>query len=213
MRHGLTVGELARLFNKEFGINADLHVVNVEGWRRSAWHDETGLPWIKPSPALPRLDAAIHYPGTVAFEGTNLSCGRGTDYPFEQVGAPWLDAPKVIERMNAAKIPGVRFEAVSFTPKPAGDKKYDETLCQGIRLVVTDRTRYEPVRTSALLVDAIRGVHPKEFEFRASHFDRLAGTDRLRGSMEVGKLGEFLDEGSADVAAFRKTRKPYLLYE
>lgn len=212
MRHGLTVGELAKFFNKEFGINAELHVVKAQGWQRAAWHDATGLPWIAPSPNLPRLEAAIHYPGTVAFEGTNLSCGRGTDHPFEQVGAPWLDAPKVIERMNAAKLPGVRFEAVSFTPKPMGDKKYDNTPCQGIRLIATDRATYEPVRTSAVLVDAIRSVHPKKFEFRISHFDRLAGTDRLRGSIEIGKLDGFLSEWKDDAKAFRAMRKPYLLY-
>lgn len=212
MRHGLTVGELARLFNKEFGIHADLHVVKADGWTRGAWQDQTGLPWITPSPNLPRLEAAIHYPGTVAFEGTNLSCGRGTDHPFEQVGAPWLDSAKVIERMNAANLPGVRFEAVTFTPKPMGDKKYDDTECHGIRLIATDRATYQPVRTSAKLVEAIRGVHPDKFEFRISHFDRLAGTDRLRGAIEVGKLDRLLKSWDNDVACFRATRKRYLLY-
>jgi uncharacterized protein YbbC (DUF1343 family) len=212
MRHGMTVGELAQLFNSEFGIKADLHVVKAGGWRRGQWHDATGRSWVAPSPGLPRLEAAIHYPGTVAFEGTNLSCGRGTDFPFEQVGAPWLDARKAADAMNAAGLQGVRFEPVSFTPKPRGDRKFDEQPCQGVRLVCTDRATYQPVRTGALLVDTIRSIHPEQFQFRASHFDRLAGTDRLRGLIEIGKLDEFLKTWDGDVAKFRAMRKPYLLY-
>jgi uncharacterized protein YbbC (DUF1343 family) len=213
MRHGMTVGELAQLFNKEFGIGADLHVVRAPGWKRGIWFDKTGRKWVKPSPNLPRLESAIHYPGTVAFEGTNLSCGRGTSHPFEQVGAPWLDSAKVIEAMEAAAVPGVRFEPVSFTPMAMGDRKYDNQLCQGVRLVVLDRKVYKPVRASAILVDRIRAIHPKDFQFRIGHFDRLAGTDRLRTSIEQGKLNEFLKTWEPDEQAFRETRKPYLLYE
>jgi uncharacterized protein YbbC (DUF1343 family) len=177
------------------------------------WWDQTGLTWVKPSPNLPRPESAIHYPGTVAFEGTKLSCGRGTDSPFEQVGAPWLDSAKVIEAMNAAGLAGVRFEPVTFTPKPMGDRKYDNQPCQGVRLVVLDRNVYRPVRTSAILVDRIRAIHPNEFQFRQSHFDRLAGTDRLRISIEAGTLNGFLEAWDADEAAFRETRRTYLMYK
>ncbi len=137
VRHGMTVGELARLFNREFGIGADLTVVRAEGWRRDAWWDETSLPWINPSPNIRRLEAAIHYPGTVFFEGTNLSEGRGTQLPFEHTGAPWLDAEAVAAEMNALRLPGVRFEAVRFAVEPTAAKFPGQTL-PGVRLVLTD---------------------------------------------------------------------------
>lgn len=213
MVHGLSMGEWAQLANKEFGIGCNLTVVKAPGWKRSQWWRDTKLPWTTPSPNLPTPESVIHYPGTVFFEGTNLSCGRGTDYPFEQVGAPWLNSEKVIEAMNAAGVPGVKFEAVMFTPKPMGDKKYDNQLCQGIRLKVLDRNVYQPVRTNAILIDRIHAIHPQEFKFRESHFDRLAGTDQLRLSILDGKLEKFLAEWKRDEDAFRQTRKPYLLYE
>ena len=212
MRHGMTAGELAKLFNDRFGIGCELTVVPVANWRRAAWHDATALPWVAPSPNLPRLDAAIHYPGTVLFEGTNLSCGRGTSHPFEQVGAPWLDAGKVIAAMKAANPAGVAFEPVAFTPTQAGDKKFEGQPCRGIRLVVRDRDLYHPVRTSVLLVNAIRAAHPEHFQFLVSHFDRLAGTDRLRASIEGGTVTELLREWDGEAASFRAARQPYLLY-
>lgn len=212
MRHGMTAGELARLFNERFGIGCDLTVVPVSHWTRGAWHDATALPWIAPSPNLPRLEAAIHYPGTVLFEGTNLSCGRGTGHPFEQVGAPWLDAARVIDAVNALSPPGVAFEAVTFTPAGAGDKKFEAQPCHGVRLVVRDRNTYRPVRTGALLVNAIRAAHPDRFQFLVSHFDRLAGTDRLRTSIEAGTLTDLLREWDAEADSFRATREPFLLY-
>lgn len=212
MRHGMTPGELARLFNDRFGIGCDLTVVPVANWRREMWFDAASLPWIAPSPNLPRLESAIHYPGTVLFEGTNLSCGRGTSHPFEQVGAPWLDAGRVVEAMNAMGLAGVSFEAVRFTPEKPGDKKFGGQPCQGVRLVVQGRGAYQPVRTSVMLVRAIRAAHPERFRFLVSHFDRLAGTDRLRGSIEAGALEAFLKSCDADVASFRAMRQKYLLH-
>jgi uncharacterized protein YbbC (DUF1343 family) len=212
VRHGLTAGELARLFNREFGIGADLTVVPVQGWRRGAWFDATGLPWVAPSPNIPRLESAIHYPGTVFFEGTNLSAGRGSSHPFEQVGAPWLDAPEVAREMNARGLPGVRFEAVDFTPARPGDAKFDGVPLRGVRLVLTDRDAYRPVSTSLLLVDAIFRRHREQFRWAQSHFDRLAGTDRLRKAIEAGTLGEELRAWDADAARFEDIRRPYLLY-
>lgn len=209
-RHGMTTGELARLFNREFGIGANLTVIPAEGWTRAAWFDRTGLPWINPSPNIRRLEAAIHYPGTVFFEGTNLSEGRGTALPFEQTGAPWLDAPAVAASMNALRLPGVRFEAVRF-PIERGAAKFPGQTVPGVRLVVTDRERYRPVRAALLLIDAIRGRHPRDFRWSGT-MDRLAGTDRVRKAIESGTLPALLDEWERDAASFRQRRAPYLLY-
>lgn len=212
VRHGMTVGELARLYNREFGIGADLTVVPAEGWRRDVWFDGTGLPWIAPSPNIPRLESAIHYPGTVFYEGTNLSAGRGTDHPFEQVGAPWLRAAEVARTMNAMRLPGVRFEAVDFTPRSPGDRKFADTLVHGVRLVLTDREVYRPVSASLLLLETIRRTHPQDFRWIPSHFDRLAGTDRMRKAVDAGEVRALLRQWDADAERFRATRQPYLLY-
>jgi uncharacterized protein YbbC (DUF1343 family) len=212
VRHGLTAGELARLFHAEFGVGAEPVVVPARGWRRDAWFDGTGLPWVAPSPNIPRLESAIHYPGTVFFEGTNLSAGRGSSHPFEQVGAPWLDAAAVVREMNALALPGVRFEAVAFTPVRPGDDKFDGVPLRGVRLVVTDRGAYRPVRTSLLLVEAVFRRHRDEFRWVPAHWDRLAGTDRLRRAIEAGTLGEELRAWDADAARFQASRAPYLLY-
>jgi uncharacterized protein YbbC (DUF1343 family) len=212
VRHGLTAGELAQLFNREFGIGADLTVVRAEGWTRGAWFDATGLPWVPPSPNIPRLESAIHYPGTVFFEGTNLSAGRGSSHPFEQVGAPWLDAAGVAREMNARGLPGVRFEAVEFTPARPGDQKFDGVALRGVRLVLTDRDAYRPVATSLALADAVFRRHRGEFRWLQSHWDRLAGTDQLRRAIEAGTLDAELRAWDADAARFEQTRRPYLLY-
>jgi uncharacterized protein YbbC (DUF1343 family) len=212
VRHGMTAGELARLFNREFGIGAELTVVPAEGWRRAAWFDRTGLPWVAPSPNIPRLEAAIHYPGTVFFEGTNLSVGRGSSHPFEQVGAPWLDSFETAREMNARRLPGVRFETVAFTPASPGDGKFDGQPLRGVRLVVTDRDAYRPVSTSLVLIDAIFRRHREEFQWLQSHFDRLAGTDRLRQAIEADNLAELLLDWETEAERFAETRKPYLIY-
>ena len=210
VRHGMTAGELAGLFNERFGIGADLTVVRAEGWRRDQWFDETGLPWVPPSPNIPRLASAIHYPGTVFFEGTNLSEGRGSDHPFEQTGAPWLRASEVAAAMNALALPGVRFEAVEFTPR-AGSAKFPGQPLRGVRLVATDRQRYRPVRASLLLIDAIRRMHPEHFRWSGS-LDRLAGTDRLRLAIEGGTLLPLLEEWDREAERFRDQRRARLLY-
>lgn len=211
VRHGMTAGELARMFNEAFGIGADLTVVPAAGWRRALWFDETGLPWIPPSPNIPRLESAIHYPGTVFLEGTNLSEGRGTDRPFEQTGAPWLRAEEVAAAMNARRLPGVRFEAVRFPVAETAGKFPGQTL-PGVRLVLTDRESYRPVAASILLIDAIHRLHPEELEWHVAHFDRLAGTDRLRLAIEAGEVEGLLREWEEDAERFRDRREPYLLY-
>jgi uncharacterized protein YbbC (DUF1343 family) len=180
MRHGLTAGELARLLVAEHGVDVELTVVPMDGWSRDLWYDDTGLPFIPPSPNMPSLASATHYPGTCLFEGTNLSVGRGTDRAFQQIGAPWLDADGIARDLNDGAHPGVRFEAVTFTPESPGDGKFGETPVAGLRFVVTDREVYDPVRAAIGALLAIRRAHPDSVTWRVDHFDRLAGTDRLR---------------------------------
>lgn len=209
-RHGMTVGELATMFNRKFGIGAELIVARVENWRRSQWLDETGLPWVNPSPNLRSLAALNSYPGTVYFEGTTLTEGRGTDRPFEQVGAPWLDAASVVRVMNERRLPGIRFEAItmSVSQTPA---KHKGLVVPAIRLVVTDRNAYRPVRTSLLLIDEIRRQHLHDFAWTGT-IDRLTGSDKVRLAIEGGRLPALLDEWDSEAAAFREQSKPYLLY-
>ena len=209
-RHGMTAGELARFFNREFGIVANLTVIPVAGWRRRQWFDETELPWIAPSPNLPTFTSTIHYPGTVFFEGTNLSEGRGSDAPFEQTGAPWLRPAEVIAALSARELPGVRFEVVSFSVRQNAAKFPGRTL-PGIKLVVTDRESYRPIRTVLTVIDEIRRLHPAEFAWSGS-IDRLAGTDRLRRAIEDGTLPTLLAEWDREADRFRSVRSPYLLY-
>jgi uncharacterized protein YbbC (DUF1343 family) len=209
-RHGMTVGELATLFNQEHGIGAELIVARVGNWRRDQWFDQTGLPWVNPSPNLRSLAALTSYPGSVYFEGTNISEGRGTDRPFEQVGAPWLDAPRVAVAMNALGLPGIRFEAVTMPVAPAAGKFPGQTL-PAIRFVITDREAYRPVRTSLLLIDEIRRQHPRDFEWTRT-IDRLTGSDKVKRAIEEGWLPALLEEWDREAAAFAESRKRFLLY-
>jgi uncharacterized protein YbbC (DUF1343 family) len=210
-RHGMTVGELATLFNRKYGIGADLIVARTANWRRSQWFEETGLPWVNPSPNLRSPAALKSYPGSVYFEGTNLTEGRGTDRPFEQIGAPWLDAPEVARVMNDRKLPGIRFEAITMTVEPTAAKFKGLTI-PGIRFAITDRQSYRPVRTALLLIDEIRRQHPKEFAWSGT-IDRLTGSDKVRLAIEAGRLPALLEEWDREAAAFVESRKPYLLYE
>ena len=209
-RHGMTVGELATLFNQKYGINSELIVVRAENWRRSQWQDETGLPWVNPSPNLRSLAALTSYPGTVYFEGTTLTEGRGTDRPFEQIGAPWLNAPEVARLMNERRLPGVRFEAITMAVAPTAAKHKGLTI-PAIRFVITDRNAYRPVRASLLLIDQIRRLHPTDFAWRPS-IDRLTGTDKVRLAIDAGQLEPLLEEWDRSAAESRETRKPFLLY-
>jgi uncharacterized protein YbbC (DUF1343 family) len=209
-RHGMTVGELAKLFNEKFGIGCDLIVIRAANWRRSQWFEDTGLPWVNPSPNLRSSAALRSYPGTVYFEGTNLTEGRGTDRPFEQIGASWLDAPKVAKTMNDRKLPGVRFEAITMAVVPTAAKFKGETI-PGLRFVVTDREAYRPVRTALLLIDEIKRQQPKEFAWGRS-IDRLTGSDKARLAIDNGTLPALLDQWDREAAEWLVSRKPYLLY-
>jgi uncharacterized protein YbbC (DUF1343 family) len=209
-RHGMTVGELATFFNQRFGIGADLIVSRVENWSRSQWFGDTGLPWVNPSPNLRSPAALNHYPGTVYFEGTNLTEGRGTERPFEQIGADWLDAPAVATVMNDRRLPGIRFEAIRMTVAETAAKFKGQTI-PAIRFVITDRQAYRPVRTSILLIDEIRRQHPRDFAWGKS-IDRLTGSDRVRLAIDGGRLPELLEQWDREAAAFVESRKPFLLY-
>ncbi|MBI4521743.1 MAG: DUF1343 domain-containing protein [Gemmatimonadetes bacterium] len=213
MRHGMTAGELARLFNQEYGLDAELAVVPASGWERRLWFDETGLSWLPPSPNMPSLESATHYPGTCLFEGTNLSVGRGTDAAFQQVGAPWLDGPQLAERLNRYELPGIRFEPVTFTPRDPADGKYNGVAVQGVRFVVTDRRTYDPTAAGVAALVEARALTGDRWEWRADHFDRLAGTDQLRLQIEGRRSPSEILSGWAEPRnSFQRIRERYLLY-
>ena len=211
MRHGMTVGELARLFNARFLTKpADLTVIPMKGWDAGAMPEETGLPWVMPSPNMPTPDTAFVYPGQVLLEGTNLSEGRGTTRPFELFGAPWIDAAALESDLNALGLPGVVFRETWFSPTFS---KHSGKRCGGVQVHVTDRRTYRSVATTLRVLDRIRRLHPDQLTFQASHFDRLMGTDRTRKVLESG--GDIVAEIAsfdADLRAFETLRKPYLLY-
>src|SRR5687767_3555357 len=209
-RHGMTVGELATLFNQKYGIGCDLIVIRAANWRRSQWQDQTGLPWTNPSPNLRSLAALTSYPGSVYFEGTTLTEGRGTDRPFEQIGASWLNAAEVARVMNARGLPGIRFEPVTLQVEPTAAKFKGQTI-PGIRFVITDRQAYRPVRTALLLIDEIRRQHPNDFAWRPS-IDRLTGSEKVRLAIEAGTLPSLLEQWDREAAEFAESRKPFLLY-
>lgn len=213
MRHGMTMGELARYYNATLRLGARLHVVPVAGWRRDMWFDETGLPWVKPSPNMPDLTSATLYPGTVIFEATNLSVGRGTPIAFQQVGAPWLNAERVVALLRERNLPGVRFETATFTPQNPTDRKFPGQQLRAVRLIVTDRNQVEPVRTAATMVWAIARAHPDSLRVREQGFDDLFGSPRVRQALLRGDdPDQVLQREQPRVEAFRRETKPYLIY-
>jgi uncharacterized protein YbbC (DUF1343 family) len=211
-RHGMTVGELAKMYNDVYKIGADLTVIPMKGWKRRMWWDETGIAWINPSPNIRRVEAEVIYPGSVFFEGGNRSEGRGTPLPLEQVGAPWLDNQKVSSAMNAMKLPGVHFEPVDIQVDSTSRKYRNETI-KGIRFDVTDRETFRPIRSALLLFNEIKKTHPDKFEWgRGRHFDQLAGGAELRNALDSGTVAALLDKWDAQAAEFKKMRAPYLIY-
>jgi uncharacterized protein YbbC (DUF1343 family) len=219
LRHGMTIGELGRLFNDAFGIGASLDVVPLEGWTRSMYHDQTGLPWIIPSPNIPTLDSASVYPGTVLFEGTGLSEGRGTTRPFELIGAPWIDGERLAEAMNARGLPGVYFRPAFFEPT---FQKHARQTCGGCQLHVLDRKAFRPVRSAVELMAEFRRQDPARFPWREPPYeyehdkqpiDILYGSDRLRATLDAGTdVAGLVASWAPDEEAFRRTRDRYLLY-
>lgn len=219
MRHGMTMGELARLANDVLGIHVRLTVVPAVGWHRAMYYDDTGLPWVRPSPNLPNLESVIHYPGICLFEATNLSVGRGTMMPFQVVGAPWLDTGAVLPRLRGGGrwaqqgLTGVEVSGITFTPKAPTDGKYDGVELRGIRLRVTDRRRYDATRAAVLLLAAIQAVHPDSLRFDGARFDRLAAGVELRRATLAGRAPDAVWRAwDGPLAAFRRLRAKYLLY-
>jgi uncharacterized protein YbbC (DUF1343 family)/CubicO group peptidase (beta-lactamase class C family) len=208
IRHGLTIGELARLFNGERKIGADLTVVAMTGWRRDAWFDETGLAWINPSPNMRTLYAAALYPGLGAFERTNLSVGRGTDTPFEHVGAPWIDAVALAAKLNTRQIPGVRFYPESFTP---ADSTFAHEACHGVFIVVTDRDALRPVRVGVEIASAIESLFPGKLDVdkAGSLFGSAEDLAQLKAGIDPATLAATWSDVDARWLALAR---PYLLY-
>jgi uncharacterized protein YbbC (DUF1343 family) len=218
--HGLTMGELATLINEEGwlkdGIKAKLIVVKMQEWKRTMWYDETGLTWVRPSPNIPTLHSAIVYPGTCLFEGTNVSEGRGTERPFEYIGAPFIHGKKLADALNACKLPGVQFEPIEFTPQDIPNvvvnPKHHGVKCGGVFVRVTDRNSFEPVKTAVYMLAAIKKLYPAEFQWRGS-IDRLAGTPTLRLAIDALQSPEqIVGVWKEEVATFSKLRQKYLLY-
>jgi uncharacterized protein YbbC (DUF1343 family) len=208
IRHGLTLGELAQLFNGENKIGAKLTVVAAQNWRRDGWFDETGLPWINPSPNMRNLIQATLYPGIGAFEGTNVSVGRGTDTPFEQIGAPWIDGVALAEALNARRIPGIRFYPVRFTPTAS---KFSGEPCQGVFMIVTDRAALRPVRVGVEIAAALHKLHGTRFELELSArlFGSKEGITRIRAGEDPAAIARSWSGGEG---RWRLLRNRYLLY-
>ncbi len=218
--YGMTPGEFATMINGagmlKGGVKADLKVIKMEHYRRSMWYDQTGLKWITPSPNLPDLNTVEVYPGAVLFEATDVSEGRGTKLPFENIGAPYIDSSKLISLLNEQHIAGVSFKPVTFTPRPypwALKPKYEGEVCHGIKIIVTDRDALKPVEMGVSIVWAIRKLYPDKFKFIPSYFDLLAGTTAVRTMLEEGKTpSEIFASWKDGLSRFEKLREKYLLY-
>lgn len=219
MRHGLTVGELALLFNNEFSINCELEIVSMDGWERNLFYDETDCPWVMPSPNMPTVDTAIVFPGTVMFEGTKVSEGRGTTRPFEIIGAPYIDGQEFAENLQKLNLPGVIFSPINFLPT---FQKHKDTSCSGAFLHVSDRNLFEPVLTGIALTKTIFDMYreefewkdtPYEYEFDRNPFDVINGSTKIREMIEAEKtIKEIKQFWETDVKQFRESREKYFLY-
>jgi len=208
IRHGMTMGELARLYNEERKINADLSVIALENWKRDDWYDETGLAWINPSPNMRNMNQATLYPGIGAIEYSNLSVGRGTDQPFEQIGAPWINGPQLADRLNARHLPGIRFYPIAFTPFSS---KYAKEECHGVFMVVTNRAALRPVRVGIEIASALFSLYGAKYE--PNNMWRLIGSEQIVARIKNGDdpaaiVSSFTD----DEARWRRLRAKYLLY-
>lgn len=220
MRHAMTIGEMAAMFNREFSIGCDLEVVRMEGWRRAMWYEDTGLPWIMPSPNMPTLDTAMVYPGSVMLEGTNISEGRGTTRPFEIAGAPYIKPHELVDELNKDLLPGVVFRPIYFQP---AFHKFAGQLCGGFQMHVTDRRAFKPVITGLAVIIAIRRLYPYDFEWKQPPyeyvydklpFDVIMGSSLARQQIEAGaRAYEIEASWKNSLSEFAPLRESYLLYE
>ena len=218
-RHGMTVGELAQLFNEHFKIECDLEVIPMIGWKREFWHDETDAPWVLPSPNMPTLDAATVFPGAVHFEGTQVSEGRGTTKPFELIGAPYIDPDDYADALNGLGLTGVYFRSCVFQPT---FQKHAGVSCGGVQIHVLDRNSFEPWITGIAMAKFAHDMYPNEFRwkeppyeyvFDKNPFDVISGTAKIREAFEKGTaLDTIADETKAPLAEFKKLREAFLLY-
>jgi uncharacterized protein YbbC (DUF1343 family) len=221
VRHGLTLGELATIIVAEGWLNynsaVDLTVIPMEGWRRSMWFDQTGLPWVPPSPNMKTLATAIVYPGTCLLEATGISEGRGTPRPFEYAGAPNLNSRKAASMLNGLHLPGVVFAPVTFTPKPdpiaAPDPKFKNELCDGIQVRVTDRKKFHPVLAGVMMLAVLHELSPRKFQLMQGRLDHLIGDTIVGEKLMKGSAGKnILDAFQGQIEQFKKLRSRYLLY-
>ena len=213
LRHGMTMGELALFYNATLHIGAPLHVIPVAGWKRSMWFDETGMTWVRPSPNLPSLTSALIYPALVAFEGSNVSVGRGTSDAFQRFGAPWMDAPRAAALLNGRHAPGVRFVVDSFTPLNPGDNKYGGRRVPGIRIDVTDRNAFRPGHVCAAILWALLRTNRDSLQIREVTFDERFGSSAMRRALVEGADPDaVVDGGQAAVNAFETETRRFLLY-
>lgn len=211
MRHGLTMGELARVGIGQLGLTTELTVVPASGWTRDRWFDETDLPWVRPSPSMPDLESATHYPGTVIFEATNLSVGRGTPVAFQVIGAPWLDPAGIVDRVGDK--PGVTMRDTSIVPLGPPDGKFADTEIRAIKLHVTDRSTYDPVALAVHLLDAISQQYPDQLTVTEDRLARLIGTGVVWERLQSGVGAEQIVAGWREhLEAYRADRRPALLY-
>jgi len=210
MRHGMTLGELARYMNSEFGFQADLHVIEMKGWQREMWFDKTALPWVPTSPAMPHLSTAILYPGMCLLEGTNLSLGRGTALPFEVCGAPWMDGYALADELNRLQLPGVHFRGTVFTPCTSN---HAGSQCQGVQVHMTDRDLLRPIEAALHLITVARCLAGEAWRWNP-HFDRLAGGSGLRSALEArASVAEIVATWEESTSAFLRQRGKYLIYQ
>ncbi|MBU6174316.1 MAG: DUF1343 domain-containing protein, partial [Planctomycetes bacterium] len=209
VRHGMTVGELAMMLRDELKLEVDLQVVPCEGWKRDQWWDKTGLLWINPSPNMRSLKQALIYPGIGLLETTNISVGRGTDTPFEWIGAPWMDGKGLARYLNESRLPGVSFIPVEFTPSSS---KFANELCRGVQMDVTDRSQFQPLQTGLTVATALRSLHPEQWDTKS--LNRLLGSEAVKEAILDKKSWEEIQQRSAvGMMDFLKRRQKYLLYE
>lgn len=220
VRHGLTLGELAKMIVGEGYINpstVDLTVIPMVGWKRTTWYDQTGLPWVPPSPNIKTLATAVVYPGACFLEATNISEGRGTPKPFETFGAPKMDGARVAAELERGRLPGVRFVPTRFTPKAdsiaAPDPKFKDKPCGAVEIRVTDRKKFRPVQTGVMILSVLKKLYPRTFVVKDGLLDRLSGDEIISQRLEQGKLGKdvFVTFGR-ESAQYQRVRKKYLLY-
>ena len=214
LRHGMTIGELAKFFNDHFNIGVDLNVVKMEGWKRGMWFDDTELFWVMPSPNMPTLNTAIVYPGSCLFEGTNISEGRGTTRPFEIIGAPWINPYVLSRKLNELAMEGVIFRPLCFVPTFS---KYKDQHCGGVQIYVTDRNSFAPVKVILNMINTIQKIYPEKFDWiyndERYFFDILMGTDKVRKSLTEGvSVNDIISSWRDEFLIFYEIRSKYLLY-